>query len=316
MSGMDLLFYFDYSSPFAYLGATQVELVARRHGARLLYRPILLGGLFRQIGTPNVPFFAMPQPKQRHASDDMARWADHYRVPFSFPSRFPMNTVKPLRMTLAVAEEHRFRLVHPFFRAYWVEDEDLADDATLGRIASAAGFDGPRLVADVRDSRWKQGLRGATERAEAMGVCGAPCFVVRDPIRPQEPLLFWGQDRLVLVEKALGGWKGGALDVEDPETAHRVEEEARTDHPVRPALPSLHEVTQPNIHRVELPPISEQPVTERRSDPVSQPTRVDPRAQGEEVTNPDQRLSDFPTTPDAADEDLPPPRSSRRPRNS
>ncbi len=60
-------FYFDYSSPFAYLGATQVGAVAKRHDAQLNLEPFFLGGLFKSIGTPLVPFAEMPQPKQKLA---------------------------------------------------------------------------------------------------------------------------------------------------------------------------------------------------------------------------------------------------------
>ena len=200
-------FWFDFSSPFAYLGATQIEALAARTGAELVYRPFLLGGLFRSIGTPNVPMFAMPEPKQRHAAADMNRWAARWGVPFRFPTRFPMNTVKPLRMVMQLEPERRADLVHPLFRAYWAEDRDLADETTLAAIANEAGLDGAALVEGARLDASKQALREATEEAERVGVCGAPCFVVEVRDRPTPPLLFWGQDRLMFVEKALRGWR-------------------------------------------------------------------------------------------------------------
>ena len=142
-------FWFDFSSPFAYLGATQVEAVAARHRAELRYRPFLLGGLFRSIGTPNVPLHAMPVAKQRHAAADMERWAAHYDVPFRFPTRFPMNTVKPLRMVLSLDASRRAALIHPLFHALWALDRDISDDATFVSIADAAGFDGRALGGDA-----------------------------------------------------------------------------------------------------------------------------------------------------------------------
>lgn len=226
---MDLLFFFDFSSPFAYLGSTQVAGIAHRTGARLLYRPFLLGGLFRELGTPNVPFFHMPQAKQQHTAADMGRWADHWNVPFVFPSRFPMTSVKALRMVLAVEEPYRGRLVDVLFHAAWARDEDISADETLVRVASAAGYDGRGLVRETRETAMKNALKNATERAQNMGVCGAPTFVVKDPLRPQQPLLFWGQDRLALVEKALGGWPGGALDGPDSDAARHVEAAVRED---------------------------------------------------------------------------------------
>jgi 2-hydroxychromene-2-carboxylate isomerase len=201
-----LTFLFDYSSPFAYLGATQVEPVAARHGARVVWRPFLLGGLFRSIGTPDVPLFAMPPAKQRFMNDDMHRWAQRRGVPLRFPSRFPMNTVTALRMTLQVPDAARTPLVHALFRALWVDDRDLADPAELSAIASSVGLDGEALVRGAAQADVKESLRRATEQAEALGVCGAPCFLVQTATN-REGTLFWGQDRLELVERALDGWR-------------------------------------------------------------------------------------------------------------
>jgi 2-hydroxychromene-2-carboxylate isomerase len=191
-------FYFDYSSPFAYLGSTQIEAAAARHGGTVRYRPFLLGGLFKAIGTPNVPLFNAPEAKRRHHMADMFRWADHFGVPFRFPSRFPMNTVKPLRMTLALPEADRPRLIAPLFKAYWADDRDISDDTTLAEIAGAAGLDGAWLVASTGEERLKAELKAATDAAVQVGVCGAPTFIVGG-------LVFWGQDRLLFVEKALDG---------------------------------------------------------------------------------------------------------------
>jgi len=201
-----LTFYFDYSSPFAYLGATQVEPVAARHGARVVWRPFLLGGLFRSIGTPDVPLFAMPPAKQRFMNDDMHRWARRRGVPLRFPSRFPMNTVTALRMTLQVPDEQRAPLVHALFRALWVDDRDLNDPSELVAIASSVGLDGEALVRGAALVDVKEALRRATEDAEQLGVCGAPCFLVETATN-REGSLFWGQDRLELVERALDGWR-------------------------------------------------------------------------------------------------------------
>ena len=196
----ELSFFFDFSSPFAYLASTQVEGLAARTGATLRFRPFLLGALFKALGGPDVPLFTMPPPKQRHARDDMFRWADFYGVPLKFPTRFPMNTVKALRMTLLVPDAQKPALVRAIFRAFWAEDRDIGSDAELAAIATAVGIDGAALVAGTKDDAVKERLRQATQEAQDVGLCGAPSFRVNG-------LLFWGQDRLSLVEKALRGWR-------------------------------------------------------------------------------------------------------------
>lgn len=206
MSGHRLDFFFDYSSPFAYLGATQVGRVAQ--GADCVWHPILLGGLFKSIGSPNVPFHTFPRAKQKYQIDDMKRWAEHYGEPFAFPTRFPMNTVTALRMTLQLEGDERSKLALPIFRAYWSEDRDISDKQELATIADDAGFDGQALLAGASEQPIKDALRDETGLAEKLGICGAPSFIVTPTGAPlEEGVLFWGQDRLLFVEKALEGWR-------------------------------------------------------------------------------------------------------------
>lgn len=195
----EVSFFFDVSSPFAYLASTQIEAVAAQNGARVRFRPFLLGGLFKIVGTPDVPLFAMPEPKRIHTAADMNRWAEHYGVDLRFPTRFPMNTVKALRLLVQLEEDRRPPLAHALFRALWVEDRDINDEAELTRIANNAGFDGAALAAGAKGDAAKQALKDATDEAVRLGLCGAPSFLVGDQ-------LFWGQDRLLFVEKALRGW--------------------------------------------------------------------------------------------------------------
>ena len=98
----EVVFYYDFSSPYAYLGATQIERVAQEQGATVRWRPILVGALFNAIGTPNVPLDDFPAAKRSYMLRDLMHWAAHWRVQLRWPSRFPMRTVAPLRLALAV----------------------------------------------------------------------------------------------------------------------------------------------------------------------------------------------------------------------
>ncbi len=187
-------FFFDYSSPFAYLASTQLDGLAARTGARIRLEPLLLGGLFKALGRPNVPLFEMPKPKQIHVRRDLDRWAARWGVPFRFASRFPMNTVKALRLTLACADEVRPALVSALFRALWVEDRDLADPAVLDDVARSTGAQA--ALPEMESPEVKQRLFRATERAQERGVFGVPTLEVRGE-------LYWGQDRLEQAEAAL-----------------------------------------------------------------------------------------------------------------
>ena len=194
-------FWYDFSSPFAYLAATQVEALAARSGARVVWRPFLLGALFRAIGTADVPLLTFSESKQSFVREDMQRWASHYGVPFRFPSRFPMRSVSALRLVL-LADDAGDRLSAALFRAYWADDRDIADPDVLRALCTENEVD-PALVDRVGSDEAKLALRQATDDATLRGLCGAPSFVVGET-------LFWGQDRLHFVEKALAGWRPAA----------------------------------------------------------------------------------------------------------
>ncbi|MEZ4224854.1 MAG: 2-hydroxychromene-2-carboxylate isomerase [Polyangiaceae bacterium] len=191
-------FFFDFSSPFAYLASTQIEAVAASVGARVVFRPFLLGALFRNIGTANVPMLGFSQVKQAWVGRDLGDHAARYRVPFQFPSSFPIRSVLPLRVALAAGSELP-RAMHALFRAAWCEDRDIAEPESLARILRDAELS-PELLTRASDPAVKQQLRDNTDRAEALGACGAPTFVVDGHV-------FWGQDRLELVRRALLGWR-------------------------------------------------------------------------------------------------------------
>jgi 2-hydroxychromene-2-carboxylate isomerase len=196
-SGRKLEFWYDFSSPFAYLGSTQVEALAERTGAELVWRPFLLGALFKKIGTADVPLSTFPAAKQRFYATDMNRHAVEYGVPFQFPSRFPARTVTALRAAICAGDQIG-RVTRAIFHAYWAEDRDIGDNAELARVLAQAGLD-PKLVDRAAEQTAKDELFRATDEAVERGMCGAPSYVVGD-------LVFWGQDRSVLVEKALGGF--------------------------------------------------------------------------------------------------------------
>ncbi len=193
-AGRSLPFYFDYASPFAYLGAMTVRALAARTGATIDYRPILLGGLFKSIGTPNVPLLEMPVPKQRYLNEELYNAAERLGLPFKFTSRFPMNTVKALRLTLAAPQQLRGPLSEAIFRAMWAEDRDISNASVLLELAKSVGAE--EAFSAIESPAIKAALFASTTDAEKLGVFGVPSFFVGDE-------LYWGQDRMSEVEAAL-----------------------------------------------------------------------------------------------------------------
>lgn len=198
--GATLDVYFDVASPFAYLALTQLPALAAS-GAALRLVPILLGALFRDVGQVDVPLLAFPPPKQRYVGLEMARWSRWWGVPFSMPSKFPQRTVAAQRLCLLAAGEGTdagLRLARALGRAMWAEHRDLEDDATLRAILAAEGLPAG-WVERTADPEVKARLAANTAAAKAAGAFGVPTFVV------DGAHLFWGQDRLDLVARALEG---------------------------------------------------------------------------------------------------------------
>jgi 2-hydroxychromene-2-carboxylate isomerase len=190
----ELEFFFDYGSPFSYLADTQLKGLAERTGALVVYRPMLLGGVFKETG--NASPIAI-EAKRKYAMNDLQRWANHYGVPAPGNPHFPINTIRLMRGAIAAERAGVFAAYHrAIFDAFWREGLNLGDAAVVRGTLQRAGLDAERVAAMSEEHAVKDGLRVATEAAVARGAFGAPTFFVGEQ-------MFWGNDRLMFVEHAL-----------------------------------------------------------------------------------------------------------------
>jgi 2-hydroxychromene-2-carboxylate isomerase len=189
-------FYFDVGSPAAYLAWTQMPKIAAQAGAKLEYKPFLLGGVFHATGNKS----PMEVPaKGRHMMTDLERHAQRYGVRIGNNDHFPINTLALMRMItgLQMREPERMNaLVDAAYRAIWVEGKNMNDPAVVAAELQAAGFDPVAMMALASDQEVKDRLKSVTQDAVARGVFGAPTFFVGDH-------MYWGQDRLDFVKQAL-----------------------------------------------------------------------------------------------------------------
>ena len=189
-------FFFDVGSPNSYLAYTQLPRIAAEAGAELLWRPMLLGGVFKATG--NASPVTVPA-KARWMSADMARWARHWGVPFAFNPHFPINTLALIRGAAGLQLRRAGdlgRYLDAVFHAMWVEPRNLGDAIVLAGTLAAAGFDPEEVAALAADPEVKAKLVADTEEAVARGVFGAPTMFVGDEMH-------FGQDRLGFVREAL-----------------------------------------------------------------------------------------------------------------
>ncbi|MFO0724019.1 MAG: 2-hydroxychromene-2-carboxylate isomerase [Myxococcota bacterium] len=194
-----LEFFWDVGSPYTYLAMTQVKGLRDRSGATLVYRPFLLGGVFKAVGNKMVDVV----PKASNLMIDLRRWADFYRVPMKVPPEviFPINSLLPMRAAMAAMLQSEVvgeAYAHAVMHAYWGEGKNVSEPPVLSQVISAAGLDARALIDATEQAEVKNALRANTEEAVARGAFGAPAFFVGDQ-------LFWGNDRLHFVEKALIG---------------------------------------------------------------------------------------------------------------
>ena len=147
-------FYFDFSCPYAYLGSTQIESVVAAANAELIWRPMLLGGVFKAVGTPQVMAAGMPAAKARHNAWDMSRWAAHWNVPLSMPAGHPIRTVRALRALLSLPEDRRAAAIHSLYRAYWVDNDRIDDADVIDRAHAIEVYNHGSHVENDRGYGW------------------------------------------------------------------------------------------------------------------------------------------------------------------
>ncbi|MBD9678580.1 2-hydroxychromene-2-carboxylate isomerase [Pseudomonas sp. PDM18] len=189
-------FYFDFGSPTSYLAYTQLPGICAEAGAELVYRPVLLGGVFQATG--NASPIAIPA-KGRYTMIDMLRFARRYGVPLKMNPYFPINTLTLMRAATGVQlrQPERFEaLLACVFKGMWVDALNLGDPSVLGPLLAEAGFEPQVLLALTAEQEVKDALKANTEAAIKRGMFGAPTMFVADE-------MFFGQDRLDFVREAL-----------------------------------------------------------------------------------------------------------------
>lgn len=186
-------FFFDLSSPYSYLAATQLPGLVERTGATVRWRPMVLFAVLQAAGN-RMP--AESPPKARYMLQDLQRWAARYGVPFQMNAKWPLNTIPTMRLVL-VGERHgkAAEVGLEAFRRMWADNVDITAPDQLEAIARAAGLPEGADKA-ITEPAIKEALKANTDEAQARGVFGAPALFLGDT-------LYFGNDRLDFLEEAL-----------------------------------------------------------------------------------------------------------------
>lgn len=240
-----LEFWFDFSSPWAYLGYTQLGRLQALFGPQLeiQLKPFLLGILFREIGAPMLPMAAVSVAKRTWVQQDHADWVrwwnsvaestgtEEGKLGFTWASVFPIRTPTVLRVgivepkavpalcmfsvSLPIVHEGISSNTHPTDAAAWSHNADISTESTLISVLTSAGFNGADLVARANEPGPKAKLRDFTAQAKALGICGVPTYRVLRQDKSGEwncvGGLVWGQDEVGVLEDLIAGWDGGEV---------------------------------------------------------------------------------------------------------
>lgn len=189
-------FFFDVGSPASYLAWTQLPGMCESHGADLVYRPMLLGGVYQATGNASPATIPV---KARYWQLDYERHARRYGVPFKENVHFPIITLFLMRAVTGVQlrrPEQLQQLLGCVFKALWIDALNLNEPQLTADVLKAGGFDPADIERLTQDPGTKAALKITTEEAVKRGVFGAPTIFVGDQ-------MFFGQDRMDFVREAL-----------------------------------------------------------------------------------------------------------------
>ncbi|MEE9334865.1 MAG: 2-hydroxychromene-2-carboxylate isomerase [Granulosicoccaceae bacterium] len=198
-------FYFDFSSPYGYLGSKRIEALASKYELTINWQPILLGAVFKVSGQAPLTTFPL---KGEYALMDFERSAREHGTPYKQPKPFPIAAVAASRAFYWISENpdaaiaaKTANFVHAVFAAYYVEQHDISKADVLAAVVNKLGLNSNTLAEALGQQAVKDRLKNAVDDAIARGVFGSPMMYYGD-----EP--FWGNDRIEQLERWIekDGW--------------------------------------------------------------------------------------------------------------
>jgi len=185
----EIEFWFEFGSNYSYPTVMRIEDEARRRGVQIIWKPFLLGPIFRALGFETSPF-VLQKEKGAYVWEDMARQCRKYGLRWTRPSVFPRLGVLPLRVVLVGIDQP---WVGEFSRKVmelnFALDQDINQAEGIAPILMQLGLPASEIIAQAQSEPIKNLLRQQTDRARLKGIFGAPTFFVGKE-------MFWGNDRL------------------------------------------------------------------------------------------------------------------------
>ena len=180
-------FYFDFSSPYAYLGFKEIKKYEKKYPFQIKYMPIFLGGLHNSAGITPAAFNKI---KSKHMIQDTKLVANKKNIKFSFNSYFPIKTVNFMRGAIIAKDDNYEKIyVEKVFDSIWRDGLNMNDNTIINKVLKNLDLNPSIFFGKVSDIKIKDRLKKLTNDALKKGIFGAPTYYVNRKI-------FFGQDRL------------------------------------------------------------------------------------------------------------------------
>ena len=180
-------FYFDFSSPYAYLGFKEIKKYEKKYPFQIKYMPIFLGGLHNSAGITPAAFNKI---KSKHMIQDTKLVANKKNIKFSFNSYFPIKTVNFMRGAVIAKDDNYEKIyVEKIFDSIWRDGLNMNDNTIINKVLKNLDLNPSIFFGKVSDIKIKDRLKKLTNDALKKGIFGAPTYYVNRRI-------FFGQDRL------------------------------------------------------------------------------------------------------------------------
>tara|TARA_B100000446_G_scaffold177657_1_gene190698 strand:+ start:44 stop:655 length:612 start_codon:yes stop_codon:yes gene_type:complete len=194
-----LEFFFDCSSPWTYLAFKEIENLCSRLNLELVWKPILVGGIFNTINPSVYESRSNPvKPKATYSQKDLKDWSLIRGITVNWPDVFPVNSVKAMRGVFFALERNKVsEYVESVFYSYWTNNLDISLDEVLVKIIEELGWSSEEFISFINLESTKEALKLNTEELAQRGGFGSPTMFV------DNENMFFGNDRLNLIEELL-----------------------------------------------------------------------------------------------------------------
>ncbi len=182
-------YWFDFASPYSYPSTLRIEALARQRGVKVIWRPLLLGPVFRAAGWAGSPFMEQPV-KLAWIWTDLERLCARHALPWRKPSLFPRGSLLPARIAIAHHDEAWIgSFCAKVFELNFVHDGEIDRIDAMRGVLLELGLPADSMIERAQSPEIKLALREQTALGERRGLFGAPSFFVGDA-------LYWGNEQL------------------------------------------------------------------------------------------------------------------------